>query len=82
MTIREKKRQKNTFDLIETVHESEYANVKPGIVPDHRFEVTLEPDTLTDEKYQLFDNYQRQCVVIMSTLEECVTLADTSIFVI
>ena len=57
---REKKREKNTFDLLKTVHESEFANLKPDITPDHRFEVTLEPDTFTEEKYELFSNYQRK----------------------
>lgn len=33
--------------------------MKPDIEPDHRFIVTLEPDTFTEEKFQLFDNYQR-----------------------
>lgn len=56
---REKKKQKNTFDLIATVHESEYANKKPDLEPAHRFEVTLEADTFTEEKFALFDNYQR-----------------------
>ena len=60
---REKKRQNNTFDLVATVHEAEQANLKPeipkDIPPDHRFEVTLEPDTFTEEKYMLFQNYQR-----------------------
>ena len=58
--FREKKKQNNTFDLKATVHESEYANKKPDLEPEHRFEVTLEPDTFTEEKYILFDNYQRR----------------------
>jgi len=29
------------------------------VVPAHRFEVTLEPDRLTDEKYKLYAQYQR-----------------------
>ncbi|EFX04553.1 arginine-tRNA-protein transferase 1 [Grosmannia clavigera kw1407] len=28
-------------------------------MPDHRFEVTLEPDTFTEEKYLVYENYQR-----------------------
>ena len=27
--------------------------------PAHRFEVTLEPDKFTEEKYKLFEHYQR-----------------------
>lgn len=57
--LREKKRLKDTFDLRNAVHESERANLKPGIEPEHRFEVTLEPDKFTEEKFKLFDNYQR-----------------------
>ncbi|CAK7198907.1 Arginyl-tRNA--protein transferase 1 [Sporothrix eucalyptigena] len=30
-----------------------------AIEPAHRFEVTLEPDTFTNEKYEVFENYQR-----------------------
>lgn len=36
--------------------ESEQAK---AIEPAHRFEVTLEPDVYTDEKYVIFENYQR-----------------------
>jgi arginine-tRNA-protein transferase len=57
---REKKKQKNAFDLNATIHESEYTNKKPDLEPEHRFEVTLEADTFTEEKYILFDNYQRR----------------------
>lgn len=32
--------------------------LKPGIEPDHRFEVTLENDDFTEEKFELFANYQ------------------------
>ena len=56
---REKKRQNNSFDLLTTLHESEQANLKPDLEPDHQFEVNLEPDVFTEEKYELFDNYQR-----------------------
>lgn len=57
---REKKRQNNTFDLLPTVHESETTTLPEiDIPPDHRFEVTLEPDAFTEEKYALFDTYQR-----------------------
>ncbi|PSN61196.1 arginine-tRNA-protein transferase 1 [Corynespora cassiicola Philippines] len=55
----EKARQRNTFDLVSAVHESEYANVKRPPEPAHRFEVTLEPDSFSQEKYQLFSNYQQ-----------------------
>ncbi|KAF2785701.1 arginine-tRNA-protein transferase 1 [Melanomma pulvis-pyrius CBS 109.77] len=54
----EKIRLKNTFDLVDTTHESEYANLKRPPEPAHRFEVTLELDTCTVEKFELFKNYQ------------------------
>lgn len=52
-----KVQQKNGFDLLHTVHEAEVENLKP-VAPAHRFEVTLEPDTLTDEKFILYKAYQ------------------------
>ncbi|KAK4540644.1 hypothetical protein LTR36_008975 [Oleoguttula mirabilis] len=55
----EKKRENNTFDLASAVHEGEVAQLRPDIEPEHKFEVTLEPDTLTEEKYALFADYQR-----------------------
>lgn len=54
----EKTQLRNTFDLIGTTHESEYANLKRPPDPAHRFEVTLEPDVFTEEKFELFKNYQ------------------------
>lgn len=35
-----------------------HASTEPTL-PAHRFDVTLEPDTFTEEKYLLFENYQR-----------------------
>ncbi|KAF2141222.1 uncharacterized protein K452DRAFT_318885 [Aplosporella prunicola CBS 121167] len=55
----DKTRQRNTFDLFEAVHEAEYSNLKRPPEPAHRFEVTLEPDNFTEEKFQLFSNYQQ-----------------------
>ena len=48
---------KNEFDLLHTVHEAEKQNLKP-IPPAHNFEVTLEPDTFTEEKFCLYKEYQ------------------------
>lgn len=56
---REKARQRNAFDLAGAVHESEYASIQRPPEPTHRFEVTLEPDNFTKEKYDLFHNYQQ-----------------------
>jgi len=43
--------------LLHTVHEAEVDQLKP-VAPAHRFEVTLEPDTCTEEKFQLYKDYQ------------------------
>ncbi|THY73138.1 arginine-tRNA-protein transferase 1 [Aureobasidium pullulans] len=56
-TKEEKARQRNGFDLLQTVHEAENDKLKP-VEPAHRFEVTLEPDDCTEEKFQLYKNYQ------------------------
>ncbi|KAF2273327.1 arginine-tRNA-protein transferase 1 [Westerdykella ornata] len=55
----EKARQRNSYDLVSTIHESEYDHVKRPPEPAHKFEVTLEPDEFTQEKYDLFRNYQQ-----------------------
>ncbi|KAF2100023.1 arginyl-tRNA-protein transferase [Rhizodiscina lignyota] len=54
----EKKRQRNEYDLARTIHESEYSEVRTPPEPAHRFEVTLEEDAFTQEKFVLFQNYQ------------------------
>lgn len=65
---REGKRwRKNHFDLQTIVHETESINVrrpidpktKELIRPAKKFEVHLESDSYTEEKYTLFANYQR-----------------------
>ncbi|GAM84452.1 hypothetical protein ANO11243_024480 [Dothideomycetidae sp. 11243] len=43
--------------LIEHVHEGELSHLKP-VEPAHRFEVTMTPDDFTEEKFQLYRNYQ------------------------
>ncbi|KAL8742596.1 MAG: hypothetical protein Q9190_004950 [Brigantiaea leucoxantha] len=63
----EKKQRKACFNVCEAVHESEYSYVqrptdrktKEAIEPAHRYEVNIEPDTFTEEKYALFANYQK-----------------------
>ncbi|KAI9836907.1 MAG: hypothetical protein M1819_001072 [Sarea resinae] len=60
-TKEEKARRKTDFDLIEAVHECEYVKLAKHSEPEHRFEVILELDNFTEEKYALFANYQR-CV--------------------
>jgi arginine-tRNA-protein transferase len=57
---REQAKKRNTdFDLVERVHESEKGLRKPPPEPAHSLTVTLEPDDFTEEKYALFENYQR-----------------------
>ena len=46
------------FDLCKGVAESEYRKLKAPPKPEHDFEVTLEEDCFSEEKYQLFINYQ------------------------
>lgn len=55
----EARRRRNVFDLVERVHEPEAEVLKTPPSPDHVFTVTLEPDTFTEEKYDIFENYQR-----------------------
>ncbi|EWC47582.1 hypothetical protein DRE_03202 [Drechslerella stenobrocha 248] len=59
---REEKRRRRRagFNLIEKVHESEYANMKIQcpVEPAHNFEIKLEENTFTAEKYELFKHYQ------------------------
>ncbi|KAK8198519.1 Arginyl-tRNA--protein transferase 1 [Zalaria obscura] len=53
----QKAAEKNSFDLVRTLHEAETENLKP-VKPAHKFEVTLEPDNFTEEKFLLYQNYQ------------------------
>ncbi|KAH6850908.1 arginine-tRNA-protein transferase [Chaetomium sp. MPI-CAGE-AT-0009] len=55
----EARRRHNVFDLVERIHEPEAEVLKSPPSPDHAFTVTLEPDTFTEEKYDVFENYQR-----------------------
>lgn len=57
---REEAKKRNTgFELTERIHESERSLVKTPPEPAHTLIVTLEPDDFTEEKYVLFENYQR-----------------------
>ncbi|KAK4101507.1 hypothetical protein N658DRAFT_425771 [Parathielavia hyrcaniae] len=55
----EARRRHNVFDLVERIHEPEAEALPSPPSPDHVFTVTLEPDTFTEEKYAVFENYQR-----------------------
>jgi arginyl-tRNA---protein transferase len=50
---------KSSFDLVAAVHQAEYGSIQSHLQPAHRFEVYLEPDGFTEEKYLLFQNYQQ-----------------------
>ena len=52
---REKRRQRTTFDLETSVHSCEYSRLDRPPEPDHRFEVSLEPDNFSEEKSVLYD---------------------------
>ncbi|KAK2625636.1 hypothetical protein QTJ16_004948 [Diplocarpon rosae] len=57
---REQARKRNTeFQLTQRVRECEQNQLQTPPEPAHRFVVTLEPDVFTEEKYTLFENYQR-----------------------
>lgn len=57
--LREKAKSRNDFDFLKAIHESEADHAKTPPQPEHHFEVFLEPDIFTEEKYQLFAQYQR-----------------------
>ncbi|KAK5631264.1 hypothetical protein RRF57_006978 [Xylaria bambusicola] len=57
---REQARKRDTeFHLAERIHESESESLKKPPEPAHSFDVTLEPDNFTEEKYMVYENYQR-----------------------
>ncbi|KAI9049919.1 hypothetical protein LZ554_006066 [Drepanopeziza brunnea f. sp. 'monogermtubi'] len=57
---REQAKKRNTdFNFVERIHECEKVQLKSPPQPAHDCVVTLEPDDFTNEKYVLFENYQR-----------------------
>lgn len=52
------RRRDNEFSFIERIHEAEYDRLRSPPEPAHSFVVTLEADTFSEEKYQVFNNYQ------------------------
>lgn len=52
------KKRDNEFILSERIHEAEYDRLKTPPQPAHKFSVTLEKDNFTEEKYQVYNNYQ------------------------
>ncbi|KAI0156611.1 arginine-tRNA-protein transferase [Xylariaceae sp. FL1272] len=55
----EARKRDSEFVLSERLHESESQSLKQPPEPAHAFEVTLEPDNFTEEKYLVYENYQR-----------------------
>nr|OQO28901.1 hypothetical protein B0A51_03228 [Rachicladosporium sp. CCFEE 5018] len=60
-TKENKARDKDVFELSTAVHASETSKLPSDIEtkPDHTFEVKLEHDTFTNEKFDLFSDYQQ-----------------------
>ncbi|KAJ8125285.1 hypothetical protein O1611_g8354 [Lasiodiplodia mahajangana] len=57
---REQAHKRNTeFCLTERIHESESQSLRHPPDPAHSLVVTLEPDDFTEEKYAVYENYQR-----------------------
>lgn len=57
---REQAKKRNTeFDLIERIHEGEKKKIPTPPDPEHSLTITLEPSSFTEEKYALYENYQR-----------------------
>lgn len=59
LTREQAKKRDTHFDLIERIHEAEIDKLKCPPQPAHKLEVTLESDAFTEEKYAVFENYQR-----------------------
>jgi arginine-tRNA-protein transferase len=55
----EARKRDNDFDLVQRIREVESPQIKRPPEPAHEFVVTLEPDTFTEEKYAVFENYQQ-----------------------
>lgn len=61
LTQEQARARDTTFNLVDRIHEAEAEVLKSKnpLQPAHQFAVTLEPDTFTEEKYSVFENYQR-----------------------
>ncbi|KAF4125895.1 arginyl-tRNA---protein transferase [Geosmithia morbida] len=57
-TKEESRKRNNDFVLSERIHEAEYSNLKTPPEPAHKLVITLEEDNFTEEKFQVYDNYQ------------------------
>ncbi|OKL60816.1 hypothetical protein UA08_03187 [Talaromyces atroroseus] len=62
----EKRQRKQNFDVVKAVHEAEYSHLqrpidpktKRPIEPAHKFEVSIEGDSISQRKYEVFLKYQ------------------------
>ncbi|KAK2591127.1 Exosome complex component rrp42 [Conoideocrella luteorostrata] len=52
------RKRDNEFSLVDRVHEAEYMKLKAPPEPAHKLVITLEEDNFTEEKYQVYNNYQ------------------------
>lgn len=62
LTREQARKRDSSFDLVERIHEAEVEMLKlkeAPIQPAHEFIVTLESDNFTEEKFAVFENYQR-----------------------
>lgn len=59
MSKAEKKKRHNEFDLLDRIHEAESDRLTGLPEPAHNFTVTLEEDTFTEEKFLVYENYQK-----------------------
>lgn len=59
LTREHARKRDSTFDLVERAREAEIEKLKTPPQPAHVFKVTLESDDFTEEKYAVFENYQR-----------------------
>lgn len=55
----ESKKRETEFDLVERIRESEEEYLKTPPAPAHSFTVTLEDDSFNEEKFLVYENYQR-----------------------
>ncbi|KAL2753722.1 hypothetical protein ACRALDRAFT_1071868 [Sodiomyces alcalophilus JCM 7366] len=55
----ESKKRETEFDLVERIREAEQEHLKTPPEPAHRYTVTLEEDSFTEEKFLVYENYQR-----------------------
>lgn len=54
----EAKKRDNEFVLTERIHEAERDRLKTASTPAHTLVVTLEKDDFTEEKFEVYNNYQ------------------------